>query len=301
CAYHGHFTWNSPQGPKEVIFAAQPWVQQYPTGCSINSTPPNGDAAADRVISVVAHEVEESTTDYLLNAWYDASGQENADKCAYMYGTTYNNGTGVANMKIGAKDFLIQMNWVNSGNGGCLQGLSGGSNQPPVAAFTSNCTSGRLCSFDGTGSTDDVGITAYAWKLVSSGATVSTSPSFNKQFNNNITFDLMLTVTDGGGLSNSVTHTVMVTGGGGGNQPPVANFVATNCVAATHTCTLDGSSSTDDVGVVSWAWQRGNGAALGSGVTLSQSFPKAGTFPITLTVTDGGSLTGAVTKNIVVP
>jgi hypothetical protein len=103
------------QGAKDVIFSAQPWVQQFPTGCSNNSTPPNGDAAADRVINVLAHEIEEATTDPDLNAWFDASGQENADKCAWMFGTTFNNGTGLANMTIGAKDFLIQMNWVNSG------------------------------------------------------------------------------------------------------------------------------------------------------------------------------------------
>jgi hypothetical protein len=300
CAYHGHFTWNSPQGAKDVIFSAQPWVQQFPTGCSNNSTPPNGDAAADRVINVLAHEIEEATTDPDLNAWFDASGQENADKCAWMFGTTFNNGTGLANMTIGAKDFLIQMNWVNSGNGGCLQGLSGGTNQPPVAAYTFSCNASRFCSFDGTSSTDDVGITAWSWKRLSNGNILSTAPSFTKTFANNVTFDLQLTVTDGGGLSNAVTHTI-VTQGGGGNQPPVANFVATNCVAATHTCTLDGSSSTDDVGIVSYVWKRANGTQLGTGVTLNQTFPAAGTFSITLTVTDGGSLTNSITKSVVVP
>jgi hypothetical protein len=300
CAYHGHFTWNSPQGPKDVIFAAQPWVQQFVAGCSNNSTPPNGDAAADRVINVVAHEIEESTTDYDLNAWFDASGQENADKCAWMFGTTFNNGTGLANMTIGAKDFLIQMNWVNQGSGGCLQGLGGGTNQPPVAAFVWSCNSTFFCSFNGTGSTDDVGITGYSWKRLSNGNILSTASTFTKQFQQNATFDLQLTVTDGGGLSNAVTHTI-VTQGGGGNQPPVANFVATNCSAATHTCTLDGSSSTDDVGIVSYVWKRPNGTQLGTGVTLNQAFPFAGNFSITLTVTDGGSLSNSITKTVVVP
>ncbi len=300
CAYHGHFTWNSPQGARDVLYSAQPWVQQFPTGCSNNSTPPNGDAAADRVINVLAHEIEEATTDPDLNAWYDAQGQENADKCAWTFGTTYNNGTGLANMKIGAKDFLIQQNWVNQGNGGCLQGLSGGTNQPPVAAFSWTCNSSFLCSFDGTGSTDDAGITAFSWKRLSNGNVLSTASTFTKQFNKNTTFDLQLTVTDGGGLSNSVTHTI-VSQGGGGNQPPVANFVAQNCVAATHTCTLNGSSSTDDVGIVSYVWKRPNGTQLGTGVTLVQAFPKAGSSQVVLTVTDGGGLSNSITKTVVVP
>jgi hypothetical protein len=300
CAYHGHFTWNSPTGAKDVLFSAQPYVNAQAAGCSNGTASPNADAPADQVINVLAHEIEEATTDPDLNAWFDAQGQENADKCAWNFGTTYNNGTGIANMKIGTKDFLIQQNWINAGNGGCLQTFGGGTNQPPVASYTWSCTAAHACSFNGTGSTDDVGIVSYSWKRLSNGNILSTAASFNKTFGQSTTFDLQLTVTDGGGLSNSVTQTIN-TAGSGGNQAPVAKFVATNCVAATHTCTLDGSSSTDDVGVVSWAWKRANGTALGSGVTLSQSFPKAGTFGIILTVTDGGGLTGTVTKNVVVP
>jgi len=87
---------------------------------------------------------------------------------------------------------------------------------------------------------------------------------------------------------------------GPGNQPPVANFTY-SCVAATHTCTLDSSTSTDDVGIVSRQWKRPNGQVLGSGVTLTQAFPAAGTFNITLTVTDGGALSNSKTIGVVVP
>jgi subtilisin family serine protease len=89
---------------------------------------------------------------------------------------------------------------------------------------------------------------------------------------------------------------------GPGNQAPVANFTYT-CVAATHTCTLDSSTSTDDVGIVSRQWKRPNGQVLGNGVTLVQAFPAAGTFNITLTVTDGGAppLSNSKTIAVVVP
>lgn len=106
--------------------------------------------------------------------------------------------------------------------------------------------------------------------------------------------------TPGAGSPNRLLYMGFITGGGGGNLPPTANFVSTNCVAATHTCTLDGSSSTDDVGVVSYVWKSGT-HQLGTGVTLNQTFPKAGSFSITLTVTDGGGLSNSMTKNIVVP
>ena len=40
------------------------------------------DPAADAMASVLAHELEESTSDPDLNAWYDSKRNENADKCA---------------------------------------------------------------------------------------------------------------------------------------------------------------------------------------------------------------------------
>ncbi len=84
--------------------------------CSVQSTSPNGDAAADAMVSVIAHELEEAATDPELSAWYDSTGAENADKCAWTFGTTYSAGGGAANVRLGSRDFLIQQNWVNQSN-----------------------------------------------------------------------------------------------------------------------------------------------------------------------------------------
>jgi hypothetical protein len=73
---------------------------------------PNGNPGVDGMTSVVAHELEETVTDPDLNAWYDSRGNENGDKCAWTFGTTYSAvGGGIANMKLGARDYLIQRNW----------------------------------------------------------------------------------------------------------------------------------------------------------------------------------------------
>lgn len=294
CAYHGNFMWNG----NLVIYASMPYVQQYVSGCSNGTAPPNGDAAADRLINVLAHEIEESTTDYQLNAWYDSFGQENADKCAWNFGTTYNNGTGVANMKIGAKDFLIQGNWLNANGGSCEWGFGGGgNNQPPVAAFTYSCDASLNCLFDGTGSSDpDGSIASYSWTLTG-GKQVSSGSTFSHTFPGSQTFDLTLTVTDNQGATNSVTHTVTVMSSGG-NQPPTASF--TYSCNASHACTFDGSGSTDDVGITNYSWTF-NGKAIASGVSFSHTFPNARSFNLTLTVTDGGGLTDSQTQTINVP
>jgi hypothetical protein len=88
--------------------------------CAAQSTSPNGDAAADGMASVIAHELEEAATDPQLNAWYDSTGAENGDKCAWTFGSTYSVSNGSkANMKLGVRDFLIQQNWLNAGGGYC--------------------------------------------------------------------------------------------------------------------------------------------------------------------------------------
>jgi hypothetical protein len=71
-------------------------------------------------VNTLAHETEEAATDPDLNAWYDRRGYENADKCAWTFGSTYTTSNGsTANMNLGGKDFLIQRNWVDAGSGGC--------------------------------------------------------------------------------------------------------------------------------------------------------------------------------------
>jgi hypothetical protein len=83
---------------------------------------PNGNLGADAMASIIAHELEESATDPDLTAWYDRRGQENADKCAWTFGSTYTlpNGS-IANMNLGGLDFLIQRNWVNASGGYCAK------------------------------------------------------------------------------------------------------------------------------------------------------------------------------------
>jgi len=39
------------------------------------------------MVSVVAHEMEETNTDPDLNAWYNRRGSEDADMCAWTFGS----------------------------------------------------------------------------------------------------------------------------------------------------------------------------------------------------------------------
>jgi len=119
CAYHTH----GSNAKGTFFYAAMPYNQQYPSGCTSQFASPNADVAANSEVNTLAHEIEETTTDNMGNAWFDNRGYENADKCAWTWGTTAKatNG-GVYNQKAGGVNFLVQRNWVNAGSGGCATG-----------------------------------------------------------------------------------------------------------------------------------------------------------------------------------
>jgi hypothetical protein len=91
------------------------------SACAAQSVGPNGNAGADGMASIVAHELEEAVTDPNINAWYQGRYQENADKCAWTFGSTYTVNGAAANMHLGTRDYLIQQNWVNALGGYCAK------------------------------------------------------------------------------------------------------------------------------------------------------------------------------------
>jgi hypothetical protein len=115
CGWHTHLTISG----RDIKYAFIGNPDRCPSACSAQSTSPNGNLGADAMASIIAHELEEATTDPDLNAWYDKRGYENADKCAWTFGTTYITANGAhANMNLGGLNYLIQQNWVNASGGG---------------------------------------------------------------------------------------------------------------------------------------------------------------------------------------
>jgi hypothetical protein len=116
CGWHTHTTVSG----RDIKYAFVGNPDRCPSACMAQTTGPNGNAGADGMANIIGHELEEAVTDPDLNAWYDFFGEENADKCAWRFGTTYTTANGAkANMKIGSRDFLIQQNWVNASGGYC--------------------------------------------------------------------------------------------------------------------------------------------------------------------------------------
>jgi Phosphate-induced protein 1 conserved region len=126
CGFHTHATIKGV----DIKYAFIGNVDKCQNGCEAQVTGPNSPAAgvggADGMANVIAHETEEAITDPDLNAWFDSSGQEDADKCNFKFGPTtiVANGAHI-NQTFGGTSWLIQMEWENSRGGGCAQTLGG--------------------------------------------------------------------------------------------------------------------------------------------------------------------------------
>ncbi len=163
---------------------------------------------------------------------------------------------------------------------------------PPVANFTSSCTA-LACNFDPSTSTALPAAT-YLWTF--GDATTGTGKTPTHSYATGGTYAVTLTVTDANG-SNSKTSNVTVSGTT--NQAPVARYTIT---CPTRRCTADGSTSSDDVGIISYRWNWGDGRSeTHAGPIANNTWAVAGTYNIVLTVTDGGGLTHSVTKQVVIP
>jgi hypothetical protein len=120
CGWHDHQTVSGTDIKYAFVGNAE---TQCASSCGATSPSPNGTPGADGAASVLAHEVEEATTDPDLNAWYsNYDGSENGDKCAWNFGTTSTASNGAKyNQTFGSMKYLIQQNWVIASTQKCLQ------------------------------------------------------------------------------------------------------------------------------------------------------------------------------------
>lgn len=134
CAYHsaGSCVVNGATIPVEFGFF---YHLDGDAGCDPQDTSGLHSQGLAALANVTGHELSETRSDPELNAWFDSSGAENADKCAWSFSGSllkFSNNT----------QWKIQGNWSNaayngsfgypnlSGQQGCLDGSS---NFGPVA------------------------------------------------------------------------------------------------------------------------------------------------------------------------
>ena len=111
CAYHGNFG--------KTIYDAMPYAGTNLSACWTGGKSPNNNIDADAVINVTSHEQMEAATDPHLNAWYDSSGSEIGDKCAWTFGHVNADGS---NVSWNGHEYIVQQEWDNHVSGCVLTG-----------------------------------------------------------------------------------------------------------------------------------------------------------------------------------
>jgi len=173
-------------------------------------------------------------------------------------------------------------------------------NQPPTIAFSfspSNPGVGAWVQFDASASFDSDGtISSYAWTF--GDGTTGTGASVWHQFASTGTYNVQLTATDNDGASANATEQVHV---GPTNQQPVAAFTTdSNTITPGEWVEFSAATSHDpDGSISSYAWSFGDGTA-GTGISGWHRFMTAGTYLVTLTVTDNEGAQDAVSQSILV-
>jgi PKD repeat protein len=168
--------------------------------------------------------------------------------------------------------------------------------QPPVAVISGPTRGlvGETLSFDGSGSSDSDGsIVSYAWDF--GDGTSGSGASVTHSYSTAGTYQVSLTVTDDDGLTGETTHVVQVDEPAPMPQPPVAVISGPASGLVGEALNFNGGGSSDSDGsIVSYVWDFGD-ATSGSGASVTHSYSTAGTYQVSLTVTDDDGLTGETT------
>jgi len=146
---------------------------------------------------------------------------------------------------------------------------------------------GESIRFDGTGSSDGTygEIVSYSWDFGDGHTGSGEKPSHS--YSKGGTYTVTLTVKDDEGATDQDTAKAYI------NSPPVADPDGPYSGKIGEPIQFDGSGSYDPDGdSLTYSWNFGDGNS-GSGVSPTHTYEKAGTYVVTLTVTDEHGATGS--------
>jgi PKD repeat protein len=176
-------------------------------------------------------------------------------------------------------------------------------NVAPVAHAQSTPSSGKAIfttfQFNGGTSTDSDGVISdYSWNFGDgSGPVTGVSPTH--VYSAAGTYEVVLTVTDDYGTSDTDTISVTVVD----NIAPTAAASVTPGNGKTNITTFNfrPAGTTDSDGTIaSYSWDFGDGSALSTAANPSKMYSTAGNYLVTLTVTDDNGATGTATTSVTV-
>ena len=175
-------------------------------------------------------------------------------------------------------------------------------NTAPVAAVQADVTEGDIplvVSFTGDQSTDDSGVVSYSWDF--GDGTSATEANTVHTYTTAGSYNVVLTVTDAEGLQDTATVLITAINPMMGNMPVAVATADITQGEAPLLVVFTGDQSTDDVEIVDYSWDFGDGE-ITTDVNPTHTFTMDGTYNVVLTVTDAEGFEATATIEIsVVP
>jgi len=272
---------------------------------TINNTAPN---ASSEITPSGAHASQQVT--------FDASGTTDAETAAngLTYHWDFGDGTSSA-LKVaqhtyatgGTKAVVLTVTDPQGLTDTVETSLAIGANGNPTAMITVDhdyVHANTDVHFSSAGSTDaetpaDV---TFAWDFDNNGTADAAGPTATHAYPTNNVYTAKLTVSDGHGGTTSTTKQIHV-----GNYGPTAAYtIDHNPAKINELVTFDGTTSSDPEGsslAYAWSYTFDGGApvSLGTTATVQQAFAVAGSYSVTLKVTDSDdNFTDVETKTLTV-
>jgi hypothetical protein len=227
CAWHD---WNGDVGASssvgDIAFTNMPYVMDQGASCGQNFVNGGSAGTVDGYTMVDGHEYSETITDQNPAGGYtDTSGEENADKCAWISPGTHG---GAGNVSMGTGSFAEQGTWSNdsvSGTGDCeishaIVGGGGGGSPTVTNPGTQTSTVGTPVSLTMSASG---GTPPYTWSATGLPAGLSintTSGVISGTPTTAATSSVTVTVHDSASATGTTTFSWVVNPTGGGCPSP---------------------------------------------------------------------------------
>jgi hypothetical protein len=323
CAYHASLS-------DQTVYATIPMaaLSPDPKGCQSDGTTavqePNGDVA-DVAVDNMSHELNESITDPLGTAWWDqTTGAEVADDCE-AYAPTANESNPPQNggpvnpnayqpvlggastgtlydQVIGGDHYYTQTAWSN-GDLNC-QAAPAPAALTPIFDMPAVVPVGAPLPLDPTASFSAGGVSSTTWSFGdgASGFSLGAPTPVTHTYTQPGTYAVTLILVDQHGNLATATRSVRAA------VPPSPAFAVTSPArsgprpAAGEALRFDGTHTTDanaGATIVRYAWSFGDGSTA-TGAAPAHRFARAGTYSVTLAVTDSLGMSQTITEGVLV-
>jgi len=187
-----------------------------------------------------------------------------------------------------------------------VSAATGGAGNATAAVFVTSPSTpvvNQVVFFNGSGSSASTGhtLTRYAWDFGDGTTTVGVASSTNHTYTTAGTYTAALVVTDDASVTARTTGSVTVSAAGAVAPTARFTFSPTATPGVNQTLFFNAAQSTAGTGhtLSTYAWDFGDGS-IGAGSAPTHAYTRAGTFVVTLVVTDEAGQTGTTSTPVTV-